>query len=441
MPCHGADLMTSGAFTFVRFFAIVRLGLFTIGYGSTGALMGGTLNRVMIAELGFAASLVGLFFAAPLIDAPLRIWLGHRSDAYPILGRRREPYVVIGSLLAGIGVLAAIRLALLGPGGIGRTAGIMAAFVLYGFGRNLSHNTFQALLADTFTGPSRPRAMTGYEVATLIGLIAGSGIMGRVLGSFDPARLFLVCAVAVAAAFLLALAAVAGQERPSAETEEAARRARGASFGEIIRSVVAGDPQIRLIFTVVFLTMVGTLAQDILLEPFGGLVLGMTVGQTTQLTAFWGIGVLVSMLLAGNLLIPRFGAMPTLRCGLAATVAIFVAVIGAGASGSPGAFRGMVGIMGLGTGIAGAGLLTLIISSTTSVRAGLLLGVWGFANLLGKAFGGLLGGAVVDVVQRLAGGSALTAYSLVFALEAVMLAAAFVLSFRIDFARSRAAAG
>jgi BCD family chlorophyll transporter-like MFS transporter len=212
-------------------------------------------------------------------------------------------------------------------------------------------------------------------------------------------------------------------------------------FGEIVRSVVAGDPQVRLIFTVVFLTMVGTLAQDILLEPFGGLVLGMTVGETTQLTAFWGMGVLLAMLLTGNLLIPRLGAMPVLRLGLAATMVIFLAVIGAGVAGNAGAFRWMVGVMGLGTGVAGAGLLTLIISSTTSVRAGLLLGVWGFANLLGRAFGGLIGGVVVDAVQRLAGGSALTAYSLVFALETVMLAAAFILSFRIDFARSRVAAG
>jgi BCD family chlorophyll transporter-like MFS transporter len=424
-----------------RIFAVVRLGLFTVGYGFTGALMGGTLNRVMIAELGFAAGLVGLFFAAPLIDAPLRIWLGHRSDAFPILGRRREPYVVLGSLLAGLGVLLAVRLALEGPGGIASTGGIMGAFILYGFGRNLSHNTFQALLADTFSGPSRARAMTGYEVATLIGLVAGSGIIGHALGSFDPARLFEVCALAVGVAFLLALAAVVGQERPSAETEAAARRARELPFGEIVRSVVAGDPQVRLIFTVVFLTMVGTLAQDILLEPFGGLVLGMTVGETTQLTAFWGMGVLLAMLLTGNLLIPRLGAMPVLRLGLAATMVIFLAVIGAGVAGNAGAFRWMVGVMGLGTGVAGAGLLTLIISSTTSVRAGLLLGVWGFANLLGRAFGGLIGGVVVDAVQRLAGGSALTAYSLVFALETVMLAAAFILSFRIDFARSRVAAG
>jgi BCD family chlorophyll transporter-like MFS transporter len=402
--------------------------------------MGGTLNRVMIAELGFAASLVGLFFAAPLLDAPLRIWLGHRSDAYPILGRRREPYVVLGSLLAGAGVLAAVRLALPGPGGPGRTAGILGAFLLYGLGRNLSHNTFQALLADSFPEESRSRAMTGYEAATLVGLVAGAGLIGRALGSFDAQRFMAVCAAAVAVAFLLAVAGVAGQERPTAASDAAVRQARGTPFRELVLRI-AGDPQVRRIFAVVFLTMVGTLAQDILLEPFGGLVLGMEVGATTRLTAFWGMGVLLSMLLAGNLLIPRFGALFALRSGLVVTVAVFLALIGAGAVGSAAAFRWIVGVMGLGTGIAGAGLLTLIISATTATRAGLLLGVWGFANLLGKSFGGLLGGAVVDGVQRLAGGSALWAYSLVFALEAAMLLTALVLSRGVDFARAREAAG
>ncbi len=424
--------------TVTRVLNVLRLSLFALGYGMTGALMGGTLNRVMIAELGFAATLVGLFFAAPLVDAPLRIWLGHRSDAYPILGRRREPYVVAGSLLAGLGVVLAVRFALGGPGSLMRNAAILLAFVVYGFGRNLSHNTFQALLADTFSGPSRARAMTGYEVSTIVGLVIGATVLGRSLGEFDPRRLQDICLAAVALAFVLAVVSVAGQERPSAATAAAAARAREAGFGDIIRTVVVGDRQIRLIFAVVFLTMVGTLAQDILLEPFGGLVLGMSVGQTTALTGFWGIGVMTAMLLSGNLLIPRLGALTVLRGGLLATMAVFAGVIASGAARDPGLFRGAVLVMGLGTGVAGAGLLTLIISSTTAVRAGLLLGVWGFANLLGRSFGGLMGGAVVDAIQRVAGGSALAAYSAVFAMEGAMLAAAFALSFRVDFAHSRA---
>jgi BCD family chlorophyll transporter-like MFS transporter len=77
-----------------------RLAGFPVGYGLVGALVGGTLNRVMVAEMGLPVSLVGFLFALPLLEAPLRVWLGYRSDGYPILGRRREPYIVAGALLA-----------------------------------------------------------------------------------------------------------------------------------------------------------------------------------------------------------------------------------------------------------------------------------------------------------------------------------------------------
>jgi cytochrome bd-type quinol oxidase subunit 2 len=93
--------------------------------------------------------------------------------------------------------------------------------------------------------------------------------------------------------------------------------------------------------------------------------------------------------------------------------------------------------MGLGTGLAGAGLLGGIATFATPVRAGMLMGGWGTASLMGKAAGSLLGGAVVDAV-RLATGTAFPAYATVFALEAILLAVAFALSFGLDVKASRA---
>jgi MFS transporter, BCD family, chlorophyll transporter len=73
------------------FFEQLRLAGFPLGLGLVSVLVSGTLNRVMIVEMNIPASLVGLFFALPLLISPLRIWLGYRSDAYPIWGLRREP--------------------------------------------------------------------------------------------------------------------------------------------------------------------------------------------------------------------------------------------------------------------------------------------------------------------------------------------------------------
>ena len=193
----------------------------------------------------------------------------------------------------------------------------------------------------------------------------------------------------------------------------------------------------RRFFLLIVFTFVGTLAQDVLLEPYGALVLGMSVAETTRLTAWWGSGVLLAMLLSGALLLRIVSHLVLLRIGLVATVLVFAGVIGTGLAGSPGAFRVLVALMGLGTGLAGAGLLGGIATFSTSVRAGLLMGVWGTASLLGKAAGSLMGGAVVDAV-RLASGAAFPAYGTVFAGEAVLLAAAFMLTFRLQVHASRA---
>jgi BCD family chlorophyll transporter-like MFS transporter len=85
-----------------------RLALFPIAYALSGVLIGSTLNRVMIADLGYSATLVALFFAIPLMVSPIRVWIGYRSDAFPLLGKRREPYIILGALLIGLGIIAIV---------------------------------------------------------------------------------------------------------------------------------------------------------------------------------------------------------------------------------------------------------------------------------------------------------------------------------------------
>ena len=60
------------------------------------------------------------------------------------------------------------------------------------------------------------------------------------------------------------------------------------------------------------------------------------------------------------------------------------------------------------------------------------------ANLVGRAFGSLMGGGVVDLMQSVTGGNAFLAHATVFALEVVMLLIALGLSFRLDVGVSRA---
>ncbi len=424
----------------VRYLNNARLALFSIAYGLSGALIGGTLNRIMIADLGLPASLVAFFFAVPLIISPVRVWLGYRSDGFPIFGKRREPYIVLGAIGIGLGIIAASSIT---AGATNATAlfvlsGILS-FLLYGLGRNLAHNTYQALISDRYTGTYRTRAVTFYEVATLLGSVMGAGFIGKALETFEPAKLMSVSIGVAVVILVLAILASFGQEEKNQVVQTAAEQARKLPFQQVLRDVVLADPQVRMLFTLVIFTFIGTLAQDALLEPYGGLVLGMSVGGTTRLTMYWGLGVLASMLLSGIFLIKWLGHMNLMRTGIIVSILVFIGLIITGMAGNASIFKNLVFVMGLGTGLAGAGMLSSIISFTTPIRAGMLMGVWGVANMVGHAVGNLLGGAIVDGV-RFATGNALTAYSSLFAMEAVMLGIALYLTTKLDVNTAKARA-
>ena len=145
---------------FLRGFNYVRLAMLPLSLTVISILAGSVINRVMVVELGLPVTLAGLFIAIPLLIAPVRVWLGYRSDAYPLRGLRREPYIIVSAFLAGIGAAVAVVLVLntndlLSAGAIG----ILVALLVYGIGKNLANNTFQALIADKFeAGPKRSRA-------------------------------------------------------------------------------------------------------------------------------------------------------------------------------------------------------------------------------------------------------------------------------------------
>lgn len=423
---------------FVRYLNNTRLAFFSIAYGLSGALIGGTLNRIMIAELSLPATLVGFFFAVPLLISPIRVWLGYRSDGFPILGKRREPYIVFGALVIGLGIVSSANIA----AGAGKVSAMLIlsgtlSFMLYGLGRNLAHNTYQALVSDRYTGTYRTRAITFYEVATLLGSVMGAGFIGKALETYEPAKLVSVATGVAVVIFVLASLAAIGQEAKNEASEAASEQARKMPFRQVLREVVFADPQVRTLFTLVIFTFIGTLAQDALLEPYGALVLGMSVGDTTRLTMYWGLGVLTSMLVSGLLLIKMLGHLKLMRTGIIVSILVFIGLIVTGMLGQAGIFKSLVFVMGIGTGLAGAGMLSSIISFTTPIRAGMLMGVWGVANMVGHAVGNLAGGILVDGV-RMATGSAFFAYSALFAMEALMLGYALYLSTRLDASHSRA---
>ena len=421
-----------------RIINLIRLAAVPLSLTMISILAGSVINRVMVVELGLPVTLAGLFLAVPLLVAPVRVWLGHRSDAYPIMGRRREPYIIIGAALAGLGAALSVSLVLRTEALFSLGAAVtLLSLIGYGIGKNLTSNTFQALLADKFeSGAPRSRAATLYEVVNMIGLIAGAGIVGATLQPYSPERLTSIVIVISILAVVFALIAAPGQE-PREVTRRGSEEARSVDFRSVVKNVVLGNPQVRLFFTIVMITLFGTQIQDVLLEPYGALRFNMTVAETAQLTAFWGLGTLISMLASGLYLIKRFGHLRIYRIGLAIVAVMFILIVVSGFTGNPNILRLMTGLLGLGTGLAAASLLVTMIEFTTEARAGLLIGVWGVAHQLGRALSSLVGGLIVDGLLSVSNNNAMVAYGTAFMFEAVLLVGAMMLISHIDLEEAK----
>ncbi|MCB2214376.1 BCD family MFS transporter [bacterium] len=421
-----------------KFFHHVRLAGFPLGLGLVSVLVSGTLNRVMIVELGIPAVFVSFLFALPLLISPLRIWLGYRSDGFPLWGLRREPFIILGAFAAGFG-LAGATLAVLRIDSFPLllALGAAVAFILYGFGKNLASNTFEALLADKFTGDQRPRAVSMFKIVMFGGIIGGAILLGRLLEPYSGQRLLTVVAASAALSLVLTVLGTLRQEPRKQTLAEESAAVREVPFAETFKALVWSDPQVRRFFLFLMLTVAGTLGQDVLLEPYAALVLGMSVGETTRMTAVWGAGTLVAMGLAGFWLVKRFGYERVTAWGLGLGVLIFTGLILTGALGMPGLFWALVFLLGVSTGLSAAGTLTASIEFTTANRSGLLMGVWGVAHNLGQALGSLFSGGLVDLTRSL-GGSAFTAYGLIFAIEALTLIVTLGMLRRIRVTEARA---
>ena len=198
---------------------LLRLSLFQVSVGMATALMVGTLNRVMIVELGVAAWLVALMVALPIVVAPLRAFIGHRSDTYAsAIGWRRVPYVGLGAFLqfAGLSIMPFALLLLGGEGQLGLAwVGHVAAalaFLLVGAGLQTTQTAGLALATDLAADDVRPRVVALMYVMLLAGLVGGSGLFSLLLADFSGTRLVQVVQGAAVLSAVLCATAVWKQE-------------------------------------------------------------------------------------------------------------------------------------------------------------------------------------------------------------------------------------
>jgi BCD family chlorophyll transporter-like MFS transporter len=399
----------------------------------------GTLNRVMIVELGVPASIVAIMISLPVVFAPFRAFIGYKSDTYKcVLGWKRVPYIYRGTMLqfGGLAIMPFALLVLAGaghaseaPAWIGHLAAALA-FLLVGAGIHTTQTVGLALATDLTTPEARPNVVGLMYVMLLTGSIVGALAYGYLLEDFSPGRLIQVIQGAAVVVIVLNAIALWKQEprRPFIPGEEVDD---DMSFADAWESLSRGEHAMRLLLIVGLGTMAFSM-QDVLLEPYGGQVLGLSVSQTTRLTAILAGGGLLGFALASYIL--NRGADPFQMAGYGAMAGCvaFLAVIVSASLDSPAVFKLGVLLIGFGGGLFGHGTLTATMNSAPRDQVGLALGAWGAVQASAAGLAVALGGIIRDLGNTLAPkelyGTAVS-YNAVYVIEIILLFATMVAMF------------
>lgn len=411
---------------------LLRLSLFQVSVGMAAALSVGTLNRVMILELGVSATFVALMIGLPLVFAPFRALIGFKSDTHrSALGWRRVPYIWFGTLLQ-FGGLAFMPFALLvlsgdnnAPVALGKFAAA-ASFLMIGAGMHTTQTSGLALATDIASESNRARLVALMYTMLLLGTVVSGLVFGELLSTFTPMRLIQVVQGTALATLVFNVIALWKQEqrRPEPSIREEVEE----SFSERWKILVSTGRTKRFLVAVA----IGTAAfamQDALLEPYGGEILGLSVGSTSMLTAITAAGSLIAFFAAARALTAGYDPCRLAAYGLLCGVLAFLFVLLSAPFGLPVLFRIGALLIGLGMGLFSVGTLTFAMQLNEGGLSGLALGAWGAVQATAYGMAVSVGGVLRDVISESALGGNLgtalatpvTGYSAVYYLEILFL--------------------
>ena len=380
---------------------LLRLSLFQLSTGMAIVLLTGTLNRVMVVELGQAATWVSLMLAIPLLLAPARALIGYRSDHHrSYLGWRRIPYLWSGTMMQ-FGGLAFMPFALIlmteshtGPAFLGPAAA-MASFLLTGLGMHVAQTAGLALATDLATEETRPRVVALLYFMLLVGMIGSALIFAALLDDFSYVRLIQVIQSAAVITLVLNVVAMLKQEMRRPDLTD--HRLERPTFGHAWQDFIA-LPRARSLLWALGLGTMGFTMQDILLEPYGAEVLGLSVSDTTLLTALFAGGMVIALAMTSRRLSNGADPIRTASMGILIGIVAFAAVILSAPLQTPGLFQIGAALIGLGNGLFAVGMLTAAMVFGGHKMAGLTLGAWGAVQAAAAGIAMFSGGAIRDLV-------------------------------------------
>jgi MFS transporter, BCD family, chlorophyll transporter len=407
--------------------SIFRLGLVQMCLGAVIVLTTSTLNRLMVVELALPALLPGFLVALHYGIQITRPNWGYRSDT----SGNRTRWIVGGMMILSAGAfLAALSIPVLEARfAMGLTLSILA-YAMIGLGAGASGTSLLALLATATAPRRRAAAATITWLMMIFGIAVTAGTVGANLDPYSHALLMRIVGIVTMGAVIVTSLAIWRVETGLDAQPEPDKM----PFMEGLREIWA-EPKARMFTLFVFLSMTAYFMQELILEPYAGLVFAFTPGQSTSLSGAQHGGVFMGMLIVGiaatGLRLGSLRSWVVAGClGSAVSLATitFLGQIGPGAPLVPavvalGFFNGMFAVAAIGSMMALAG-------EGRHAREGTRMGLWGAAQAIAAGFGGLLGAASVDALRALLGDD-VAAFGSVFLAEATLFLAAAFMAARI----------
>jgi BCD family chlorophyll transporter-like MFS transporter len=408
--------------------AIIRIGLVQASIGALVMLTTAVLNRLMVVEFQLAAAipagLVAWHYAVQL-GRPL---FGHGSDK----GRARTPWIIGGLAVLAAGALLATQATLMMGSSFGLAFALaILAYALIGAGVGAGGTSALALLASGVAPQRRAAAAAVTWIMMVGGIVASAITVGILIEPYSPERVLEVAAGLALVTVLVTVLATFRLERQAGDFRDEHSDAPAPDFRAALAEIWHEAAARR--FTIfIFVSMIAFSMQDLILEPFAGLIFDMAPGDSTKTVGqFHQGGILIGMIVAGiggsAFSAKRADGLRPWVVGGCLASALGLGALGlAAVSGPPWPLGLNLFVLGFGNGVfavAAIGSMMGLAGAGENTREGVRMGVWGASQAIAFGLGGLLGAVGLDAARAMLGDDG-AAFQLVFAVEA----GAFVLA-------------
>ncbi|RFM23667.1 MAG: MFS transporter [Candidatus Thermochlorobacter aerophilum] len=399
----------------VSYFNLARLALFQISFGIIYAILTDTLNRVMTIELGIAAALVGMLIGIRelMVLFGVKIWAGNLSDHTHFFGYKRTPFILGGLALccATFSLIAPLAIDLQQNFWVNLPL-LILVFTIFGIGYHASLTTYYALIADYVGEKSLSKVAAVSWILMVLSGIFTAVAMSQALKDFTHEKLIDAMRNASLISFLLGTLTIVGLER---RHQDSVRQQSEPSLTFLQSlALINASPLTKGFFFYVFISIFAAFGNELIMEPFGADVHGLSVSETTKFRQYLGSTQLLFMLITG-FAINRIGLKTAIAFGnTVAAVGFFVLLLSGLWHQSALLYTGLI-VIGVGLGCSTVSNIVFMISMHAG-RTGLYLGLWGTAQSLANFSGELGMGAIRDFLLYTFASPNL-AYGAVFLLE------------------------